>query len=58
MTRCFAFAPLLCVLAQPVFAHDAADHCADVKASVAEAGFADKVTVTCEGERALVTSNT
>ncbi len=56
MKRLLSITSLFCVLAAPAFAHE--DHCAAVKASVANAGFADRVTVTCDGDVALVTSDT
>lgn len=40
------------------YAHDDAQHCAAVVASVSEAGFADMVEVTCEGGHAVISSNT
>lgn len=49
-------APLLLAIASPAAAHD--DHCAAVAASVAEAGFADTVTVTCDDDHATITSDT
>ena len=61
---CPSLRPLALSLAAAVlmptlaFAHDAADHCAAVKASVVAAGFADKVSVTCAGGQAILTSNT
>ncbi|MEL6609414.1 MAG: YHYH protein [Pseudomonadota bacterium] len=42
--------------AGPAQAHD--DHCADIAASVADAGFADSVTVTCDSTHATLTSDT
>jgi len=42
--------------AAPAAAHD--DHCSAVTASVSEAGFADRVTVTCDGDHATLTSDT
>jgi hypothetical protein len=55
LIKCTA-APLLLVVATPVFAHE--DHCAAVKASVEDAGFSDSVTVTCTADHATLTSNT
>lgn len=51
----------LCAVAMaaafPVFAHD--DHCSAVMNSVAEAGFDDRVTVTCPDDtQAIITSDT
>lgn len=40
------------------WAHDDTFHCTAVAASVAEAGFADSVTVTCEEGQALIASTT
>lgn len=40
------------------WSHDGADHCAAVKSSVVEAGFADQVMVTCDADTALITSDT
>lgn len=37
--------------------HEIADHCAFVRASVEEAGFADTVSVTCEDGRAFLSSS-
>ena len=45
----------------PSLAHSqetAEEHCAAVKASVADAGFADSVSVTCENGKAVITSDT
>lgn len=39
-------------------AHDEHNHCQAVKNSVLEAGFDDKVTVTCESGKALISSDT
>ncbi|MGJ8598271.1 YHYH protein [Sulfitobacter sp.] len=43
-------------VANPALAHD--DHCDAVAASVADAGFADSVTVTCSDTKAILTSDT
>ncbi|MEH6740849.1 MAG: YHYH protein [Sulfitobacter sp.] len=43
-------------VASPALAHD--DHCNAVAASVADAGFADSVTVTCSDTQAILTSDT
>ena len=40
------------------WSHDDVDHCAAVKDSVADAGFMDRVTVTCDADKALITSDT
>ncbi|ERP96671.1 hypothetical protein Q669_27835 [Labrenzia sp. C1B10] len=40
----------------PIAAHD--DHCSAVKASVADAGFDDSVTVTCTNDHAVISSDT
>ncbi|MEM7566975.1 MAG: phosphatidylethanolamine-binding protein, partial [Pseudomonadota bacterium] len=47
-------------LASPsaAIAHEAEAHCAAIVASVAEAGFADSVTVTCEDGAAVLSSDT
>ena len=42
----------------PAAADDRADRCAAIKASVADAGFADKVTVTCDNDKAVIHSST
>lgn len=44
--------------ATPVAAHDDKAHCTAVTASVNDAGFSDKVTVTCSGNQALIISDT
>ena len=44
--------------AGPVSAHDSAEHCAAVKASVEDAGFSDKVSVVCDGGKAIIMSDT
>ncbi|APX12904.1 YHYH protein [Tateyamaria omphalii] len=49
------FAGLLPVV---VFAHGTEEHCEAVMASVADAGFSDDVTVTCEGGAAIISSDT
>ncbi len=49
-----AFALLL--VPSLAFAHD--DHCAAVRASVSDAGFADEVTVTCIDDHAIISSDT
>ena len=41
-----------------VQAHEEQNHCQAVKKSVLEAGFDDKVTVTCESGKALISSDT
>lgn len=56
MNRPLILAPLLCILAAPVFAHE--DHCDAVAASVADAGFDGSVTVTCDDVHATLTSDT
>ncbi|QKV20478.1 YHYH protein [Oricola thermophila] len=59
MTRPFvATIPFLLVLnaAQPAHAHD--DHCAAIRESVEKAGFADSVTVVCDGDHASIISDT
>lgn len=38
-------------------AHELADHCALVKASVEDAGFSDRVSVTCKNGQALLSSS-
>ncbi|SOH95527.1 YHYH protein [Monaibacterium marinum] len=55
LTYC-AVAPVLLAVAGPAAAHE--DHCDAVIASVAEAGFADSVTVTCTDSHAVLTSDT
>lgn len=40
----------------PAQAHD--DHCAAIKASVEEAGFSDRVSVTCSGDSGIISSDT
>jgi hypothetical protein len=54
------FTSLLSVvlLASGGVAHAHDDHCRAVQASVAEAGFSDSVTVTCDGDHALIASDT
>ncbi|MEL6449702.1 MAG: YHYH protein [Pseudomonadota bacterium] len=51
----FLAACALC-LASPTLAHE--DHCAAVQTSVAEAGFDDRVTVTCTDTHAVIQSDT
>ncbi|MEM7644379.1 MAG: YHYH protein [Pseudomonadota bacterium] len=46
------------LLANAAVAHEAEDHCAAVIASVAQAGFEDDVTVTCEDGVAILSSDT
>ncbi len=55
-----ALALLLAAACDPtaVQAHEDEEHCAAVSASVEEAGFADKVAVTCKAGQAVMTSNT
>jgi len=42
--------------ARPAIAHE--NHCDAVKDSVESAGFSDKVEVTCEGDTAIIKSDT
>ncbi|WP_376875579.1 YHYH protein [Albirhodobacter sp. R86504] len=53
-----SLALLACLSATTVHAHDEASHCAAVTQSVAEAGFADVVTVTCTDDQALIAGDT
>ena len=48
----------LALLAESVAAHDESAHCAAVAASIVEAGFDDKVAVSCTADQALVMSDT
>lgn len=51
------FLPLLVSLSVlPVHAHD--NHCSAIQNSVTEAGFTDRVKVSCEGDYAIVVSDT
>ncbi len=50
------FALTATMLAAPANAHE--DHCTAIAASVADAGFADRVTVTCDSTHATLTSDT
>ncbi len=62
MTRAPIFRFFACIaltivaLSGPVHPHD--DHCGAIAASVADAGFADSVTVTCTDTHATITSDT
>lgn len=47
---------IACVV--PVSAHEDEQHCAAIQSSVEDAGFADKVAVTCGNDTALITSDT
>lgn len=49
---------VLTFFATPLLAHNDTAHCEAITASVAEAGFSDKVTVSCNDNRALLTSET
>lgn len=42
----------------PATAHDSAEHCAAVKASVEDAGFSDTVSVSCGDGQAIIMSDT
>lgn len=55
-----ALALILVTACEPtaVEAHEDEEHCAVVAASVEEAGFADKVAVTCKAGQAIMTSDT
>ncbi|AKS46077.1 YHYH protein [Octadecabacter temperatus] len=46
------------VAPQLVLAHDDAQHCEAVQMSVSEAGFSETVLVTCNGDNAVVSSDT
>ncbi|MBY5935093.1 YHYH protein [Tateyamaria omphalii] len=46
------------ISAGAALAHDPEEHCTAIIASVEEAGFADKVAVTCENGAAVISSNT
>ncbi|MEO1748345.1 MAG: YHYH protein, partial [Pseudomonadota bacterium] len=55
--------PLLAVTAllalpEKSLSHESAAHCAAVKTSVADAGFSASVSVTCDGNQAIISSNT
>lgn len=56
MFRSLASISILLLTAFPAAAHD--DHCAAVTVSVAEAGFDDRVTVTCTDGHAIIASDT
>lgn len=56
MTR--ATLPAVCLLACGGFAYAHDDHCAAIAASVTDAGFSASVTVTCDGDHALIRSDT
>ena len=54
----FGIACLSCIGVSAAQAHENKEHCAAVVASVAEAGFADKVGVTCTDGQAQISSDT
>ncbi len=47
---------MIAALTDPIWAHD--NHCQAITQSVADAGFEDRVAVTCEDDHALITSDT
>lgn len=51
-------AMFLCLCTTPVLAHDPSSQCEAVIASVEDAGFSDRVTVTCENGHALISGDT
>ncbi len=49
---------VMVLLSASVEGHENNAHCVAIKASVSEAGFKDKVTVTCSADQALISSDT